>query len=237
MSQHKNEFGQPIGEPVADWKGVDYPRREAMEGRVCRLESLEVERHLEDLYSAFDGDDELWTYMAVGPFPSIDAFSDWMQPTSKADDPLFYALIDKASGKALGMAAYMRIKPQAGAIEVGSISFSRQLQKTVIATEAMYLMMQQVFDVFGYRRYEWKCDSLNAASRKAAERFGFHFEGIFKQALVYKGRNRDTAWFAILDSEWPAIKQAYDKWLSEENFDKYGQQKQKLQDLITAARK
>ena len=170
--------------------------------------------------------------MTVGPFASIDDFQAWMKPASKTNDPLFHALIDLSTGKAVGMAAYMRIKQDVGVIEVGSISHSPRLQRTPTATEAMFLMMKRVFHELGYRRYEWKCDSLNEASRRAAERLGFNFDGLFKQALIYKGRNRDTAWYSILDSDWPRLESAYEKWLNVDNFDEKGHQKQKLQDLL-----
>ena len=233
MTQRKNDLGQPIGDQVSGWNGVALPPRTPITGRFCRVEPLDVERHLHDLYDACSEDTEgrLWTYMSVGPFTSIDDFEAWMKPASKTSDPLFYALIDLATGKAVGMAAYMRIKQEAGVIEVGNITYSPRLQRTPTATEAMFLMMKRVFDELGYRRYEWKCDSLNEASRRAAERLGFNFDGLFKQAVIYKGRNRDTAWYSILDSDWPLLESAYEKWLSVDNFDEKGHQKQKLQDL------
>lgn len=209
-----------------------------MVGRFCRLEPLDAARHCDDLYAAFSDDSEgqLWTYMAVGPFESLDQFQRWIETVSASADPLFYAIVDTVSGKALGLSAFMRIKPDVGVIEVGSISYSPRLQKTPQATEAMFLMMSRVFDELGYRRYEWKCDSLNAASRRAAQRLGFSYEGIFAQALVYKGRNRDTAWYALLDRDWPALKKAYLAWLDPRNFDAALQQKVKLQDFIVAQR-
>jgi RimJ/RimL family protein N-acetyltransferase len=233
MTQRKNNLGQPIGDPVSDWKPVALPPRTSITGRYCRIEPLDVERHLHDLYDAFSEDAEgsLWTYMAVGPFASIDDFQAWMKPASKTNDPLFHALIDLSTGKAVGMAAYMRIKQDVAVIEVGNISYSPRLQRTPTATEAMFLMMKRVFHELGYRRYEWKCDSLNEASRRAAERLGFNFDGLFKQAVIYKGRNRDTAWYSILDSDWPRLENAYRKWLSVDNFDKKGHQKQRLQEF------
>jgi len=157
-----------------------------------------------------------------------------MEPSCASDDPLFHAIVDLAAGKAAGMAAYMRISPGIGVIEVGSIAYSTRLQRTPVATEAMFLMMQRVFNELGYRRYEWKCDSLNEASCRAAERLGFTFDGIFKQSVVYKGRNRDTAWYSILDQRWPAIEKAYVSWLDADNFDEDGQQKRNLRQLIAS---
>lgn len=174
--------------------------------------------------------------MPVGPFASEQELGTWMQSACMLDDPLFHALIDLSTGKAVGMAAYMRIQPEVGVIEIGSISFAPAMQRTPAATEAMFLFMTRVFDELGYRRYEWKCDSLNAASRKAAERLGFHYDGLFEQAVVYKGRNRDTAWYSILDKDWPALKGAFGQWLDPANFDEAGQQHRSLKDLIEQAR-
>ncbi len=238
MSQRVNEFGQPIGEDVPSWSGVQSPSKDPMIGRFCHLEGLDITSHAGDLFEAYSADTEggLWTYMPVGPFVEWNEFKDWMQGACKSTDPLFFAIIDEASGKAAGMASYLRITPQVGVIEVGHISFSPGLQKTPVATEAMFLMMQRVFNELGYRRYEWKCDSLNAPSRRAAERFGFSYDGLFEQALVYKGRNRDTAWYSILDKDWPVIEPAYKAWLNPDNFDAEGRQKQKLGDLIAECR-
>ncbi len=231
-----NDLGQPIGVAVPGWTGVDRPSRTSMEGRFCRIEPLATERHLPDLFEAYSDDTggKLWTYMTDGPFDSIDELRNWMEPACAFDDPLFHALIDLTTEKAVGMAAYMRIKPKLGVIEVGSVTYSTRTQGTSVATEAMFLMMRRVFNELGYRRYEWKCDSLNAASCRAAERLGFTFDGLFEQAVVYKGRNRDTAWYSILDRDWPPIEKAFVKWLSADNFDEHGQQKRKLQELITS---
>jgi RimJ/RimL family protein N-acetyltransferase len=236
MEHRTNQLGQPIGADISNWPAAKLPPTSSIRGTLVRIEKLNVERHLEDLFEAFAQDHEgrLWTYMTVGPFSSIDDFRRWMQPASETTDPFFHALIDLSTEKAVGMAAFMRIKESMGCIEVGSISYSPRMQKTVMATEAMYLMMKRAFDELGYRRYEWKCDSLNEASRNAAERLGFRFEGIFRQAMVYKSRNRDTAWYSILDNEWPAIERAYLNWLNIENFDEQGHQKQKLKTLIQA---
>ena len=234
-----NDPGQPIGDEVAGWTGAKRPSRTSMEGRFCRMEPLATERHLADLFAAYsdDTDGRLWTYMTDGPFNSIEELRSWMEPACAVDDPLFHALIDLATGKAVGMAAYMRIKPEHGVIEVGSITYAPWLQGTSAATEAMFLMMRRVFNELGYRRYEWKCDALNAPSCRAAERLGFTFDGLFEQAVVYKGRNRDTAWYSVLDRNWPPIEQAYVNWLNADNFDEHGRQKQKLQELIAAEQK
>ncbi len=224
----------PIGDAVPGWEGSTLPPSSGMAGRYCAIEPLDAALHLEDLYEAFaeDVDGRLWTYMSVGPFESKAAFSAWLDVADSTDDPLFHALIDQSTGRACGLAAYMRIKPDMGVIEIGSISYAPRLARTRAATEAMFLFMQRAFEELGYRRYEWKCDSLNAASRTAAERLGFSYEGIFRQAMVYKGRNRDTAWYAILDSEWPALKAAYLGWLDPSNFDGDGQQLKSLRDFI-----
>ena len=204
-----------------------------MEGRYCRTEAFDVDRHGGDLYEAYaaNEDGSMWTYMPSGPFADEAAFLAWMRPACESEDPLFYTLIDPTSGKAVGQAAYLRTTPAHGVIEVGNIAFSPRLQRTPIATEAMFLMMSRVFDELCYRRYEWKCDALNARSRKAAERFGFSFEGLFRQATLYKNRNRDTAWFGMTDREWPLIKKAFQTWLSPDNFDTQGRQKKSLQQI------
>ncbi len=233
-AERTNAFNQPIGAEIKDWNGAQAPRRSAISGQLCLIEPLDVHNHLDDLDKAFslDPDGKLWTYMANGPFESKTSFGKWLTTVSQTEDPLFYAIIDKLTGKAVGMAAYMRINPTAGSIEIGSISFSPALQKTAIATEAMFLFMQRAFEELNYRRYEWKCDSLNAASIKAALRLGFSYEGEFRQALVYKNRNRNTRWFSILDSEWPQVKQRFVDWLDPGNFDENGQQRRKLQEFI-----
>lgn len=209
-----------------------------MEGRFCRLEPLDPARHAGDLFAAnqLDKDGRNWTYLSVGPFADLSSYRAWLDKMAKGDDPLFHAIIDNSTGKAVGVATFMRIDAANGVIEVGNINYSPLLQRKPGATEAMYLMMVRVFDELGYRRYEWKCDSLNAPSRAAAARLGFQYEGLFRQAVVYKGRNRDTAWFSIIDGEWPALKRAYQQWLAPENFDAGGQQKRKLSDLIAEGR-
>lgn len=208
MSEYFNELGQPIGAPVPNWKPNERPRVEVKDGRYCQVVPLDVNAHAKDLFAAYGNDPEgrNWTYLPYGPFETIDDFKNWMQITCLGNDPLFHTVIDKKTGKAVGIASYLRIAPDAGSIEVGHIHFSPLLQRTPLATECMYLMMRHVFDDLNYRRYEWKCNALNAPSCWAALRLGFTAESIFRQDCVIKGRNRDTAWYSILDSEWPALK-------------------------------
>jgi RimJ/RimL family protein N-acetyltransferase len=238
MNHTGNSADQPVGDALPDWEPARRPRRSSVEGRLCRFEPLDTVRHLDDLYDAFgdDRDGRLWTYMPVGPFPSKQAFCDWLDSACGTDDPLFHAIVDRSTGLASGVAALMRVKPEIGVIEVGHITYSPRMQRSAMATEAMLLLMMLVFDELGYRRYEWKCDSLNAPSRKAAERLGFRFEGIFEQATIYKRRNRDTAWYAILDRDWPALKRAYRRWLDDSNFGAEGMQKTRLQAFIQSER-
>lgn len=232
-----NALGQPIGAPVPGWERRPLPPRTPMEGRTCRLEPLDPGRHAGDLFEAMSLDTEgrNWTYLAVGPFAEFGDFRAWLDKMAAGSDPLFHTVIDGATGRAVGVASYLRIEPASGVIEVGHIHFSPLLQGTPMATEAMFLMMRRVFDELGYRRYEWKCDSRNAPSRAAAARLGFQYEGLFRQALVYKGRNRDTAWFSIIDGEWPRLRAAFERWLSPANFDAEGRQKEKLSDLTRPA--
>ncbi len=229
MSDFRNELGQPIGAPVTGSFPRPEPPRTTMAGRTCSVVPLEVEAHAEGLFAAFreDGENRIWTYLPYGPFETLDAFIAWMQGTCLGEDPLFHAILD-SDGRPLGVASYLRIDPQAGAIEVGHINYAPRLQRSTAATEAMYLLMRRVFDELGYRRYEWKCDALNAGSRAAAERLGFVYEGTFRQATHYKGRNRDTAWYAVIDKDWPKIDGASRRWLDPENFDEDGRQKSPL---------
>ena len=238
MPSRLNALGQPIGQPVDNWVTPSRPSRSVMDGHYCRLEPIDTDRHAPELYAAFSEDTEnrIWTYMASGPFPDEASFREWMSKTCLGDDPLFYAIVDKTTGKAAGCASFLRIAPAHGVIEVGNITFSPLLRQTSAATEAMFLMMQHVFSDLGYRRFEWKCDHLNAASRRAAERLGFSFEGIFRQAIIYKGRNRDTAWYSIIDREWPVLEQAFTAWLDSVNFDSTGCQKMALGELIAGYR-
>jgi RimJ/RimL family protein N-acetyltransferase len=224
---------QPIGAPVVGWVERPRPPRTPMLGRDCLVEVLDIERHAAQLDDANRDDvsGRNWTYLSNDAPPDLDAYRRWLEATAAGADPLFHAIVDRRSGRAVGVAAYLRIDPGNGSIEVGHINFSPRLQRTRAATEAMFLMMRRVFDEMGYRRYEWKCDSLNAPSRAAALRLGFRFEGIFRQAVVYKARNRDTAWFSILDKEWPALKAAFERWLDPANFDEAGRQRVALSSL------
>jgi RimJ/RimL family protein N-acetyltransferase len=236
-AMEQNELGQPIGFPLPSWQPRQRPPRTAMEGHWCRIEPLDPERHAADLHAANleDREGRIWTYLAYGPFRELVEYRAWMEASCLGDDPLFHAIVERASGRAVGVASYLRIDPQAGVIEVGHINYSPRLQRTPAATEAMYLMMRRVFDELGYRRYEWKCDALNGPSRRAAQRLGFSFEGIFRQATIYKGRNRDTAWYAMIDREWAALKDAFERWLDPANFDGDGSQRVALSDLTREA--
>jgi RimJ/RimL family protein N-acetyltransferase len=227
-----NEFGQPIGPALPGWVSPPFPVRTELEGRWCRLEPLDVERHGQALFEELsrDADARRWTYLPYGPFENVQAHSAWLRGMSVSSDPLFFTIVPHDSGRAAGLCSYLRITPASGAIEVGHLNYSAPLQRTPAATEAMYLMMKTAFEL-GYRRYEWKCDALNAPSRRAALRLGFAFEGIFRQALVYKGRNRDTAWYSIVDGEWPVLRQALESWLAPENFDTLGVQRRSLGEL------
>lgn len=233
-----NALGQPVGEPIAGWQPPPRPSTTALDGRYARLERLDPDRHAAVLHevNALDSTGANWTYLGVGPFDTFHDYEQWLRGVAAAADPYFFTVIDQATGRPVGVAAYLRIDPAAGAIEVGHINFSPLAQRTSVATDAMFLMMRHAFDL-GYRRYEWKCDSLNAPSRAAAARLGFTFEGIFRQALVYKGRNRDTAWFSILDREFPALQRAFLAWLAPDNRDAEGRQRRRLPDLIADARR
>ena len=207
-----------------------------MAGRFSTVLPLDPERHAAELFAAYSDDREgrLWTYLPRGPYASLDEFRAYADAACRSDDPLVHAIIDNSTGAAVGTASYMRIEPAVGVIEVGSITYSPRLQRTPAATEAMYLMMRRVFDELGYRRYEWKCDSLNAPSRAAAARLGFCYEGLFRQASLTRGRNRDTSWFSVIDSEWPQLRAAFERWLDPANFDRDGTQRQSLASFRSA---
>ena len=229
MSERTNSFGQPIGRELPGWLPPPRPSRRVLEGRFCRVEPLDVARHARQLYDAnsLDPEGRMWTYLFSGPFGSFEEYRAWLEPRPASEDPLFFSFVDQQRAQAVGTGAYMRMDPANGVMEVGHLAFSPLMQRTPVATEAMYLMMKHAFEL-GYRRYEWKCDSLNAGSRRAAGRLGFTFEGIFRQAIVYKGRNRDTAWFSILDAEWPSLDAAFQAWLDPGNFDADGRQRRSL---------
>jgi RimJ/RimL family protein N-acetyltransferase len=224
-----NALGQPVGDPLDVTLPRPTPPRTPMIGRTVSLVATDPAAHAEALFAAYvlDSDARNWTYLPYGPFASVAEFRGWMDKTCLGADPMFHTILD-ATGTPVGVATYLRIDPSAGVIEVGHINFSPKLQRTVMSTEAMFLMMARVFDELGYRRYEWKCDALNAPSMATAKRLGFAYEGTFRQATHYKGRNRDTAWFSITDKEWPALKAEFTRWLSPSNFDDKGQQKTRL---------
>ena len=224
-----NEMGQPIGWPVATDLPRPRPEKVRLEGRFCSLVPLDVEAHGGQLWEAFSADmtGVDWTYLPVAPIETEADFGVFLRAAEASEDPLYFTVLN-AEGRAVGHATYLRIDPANGVIEVGYIHFSPLMQRTPMSTEAMYLMMAYVFETLGYRRYEWKCDALNAPSLAAAKRLGFTFEGVFRQAVVYKGRNRDTAWLSVLDSEWPALKARFERWLDVENFDSKGRQRTRL---------
>ena len=224
----------PIG-PSIDAHPAKRPERVTLEGRWTTLIPLDPAAHAEALYEGSNGDaarEAAWAYLFDGPYRSLDEFRASLEAKARSADPLFFAVIDNSSGRAVGYQTLMRIDAANRVIEVGNIMYTPAMQRTAGATEAQYLFAKYVFDELGYRRYEWKCNALNAPSRRAAERFGFTFEGIFRQHMIVKGRNRDTAWFAMLDSEWPARKAAYERWLQPDNFDSDGRQKIALSALM-----
>jgi len=222
---------KPVGAAVPGWTPRELPPATPMIGRYVRVERLDPDRHAAQLFeaNADDRDASHWIYLFDEKPATLEAYTAWVKKAASTVDPMFHAIVGLADGKAAGVAALMRIDRNHGVIEVGHINFAPRLQRTRAATEAIFLMISRAFDELGYRRFEWKCDSLNAPSRAAALRFGFTFEGIFRQAIVYKGRNRDTAWFSITDAEWPAIKAAFERWLDPANFDASGGQKARLE--------
>lgn len=225
-----NEFGQPVGVPLSAWQPPPKPSSRRLTGRLVGLESLTSETHAERMFAAFAGaSPSLWTYMNIGPFESPEALALALDDITGRPDSWPYAVL--VNGKPLGFASYLRIDQPNGVLEVGSIAFASALQRTTSATEALYLMIDHAFDL-GYRRCEWKCDDLNARSRSAAERLGFLYEGTFRQATHYKGRNRDTAWYAITDLDWNALRPAFRRWLLPDNFSSDGQQRKSLHDML-----
>jgi len=235
MQPHHNLFGQPIGAPVPDWSPRAWPPATAMPGRYCTVEPLDPARHGAALADATEVDPEgHWTYLPYERPADRAAYLAWLTALAGQADPMYHAIVDRRDGRAAGLAAFMRVHRANGSIEVGGLNFSSRLQHTPAATEAMFLMLRRAFDELGYRRYEWKCDSLNAPSRAAAERLGFRYEGLFRQAVVTKGRNRDTAWFSIIDTEWPALRAGFLRWLDPDNFDSAGRQRRRLAACRTA---
>ncbi|MFN3325115.1 MAG: GNAT family N-acetyltransferase [Bryobacteraceae bacterium] len=222
------DTGLPVG-PRVDPGPARLPGPATMEGRYVRLEPLHRDRHGEALYAALRGADSIWRYLPDGPFAVQSAFDEHLAKITPFEhDPYFFSIVDRECGLARGYAALMRVDAAHRSIEVGYIVYTPALQKTRGATEAMYLLARHVFEELGYRRYEWKCDSLNAASRRAALRLGFIFEGIFRQHRIVKGRSRDTAWFSMIDSEWPELRAGFERWLDPENFDGNGTQQTRL---------
>jgi RimJ/RimL family protein N-acetyltransferase len=238
LSTLHNEYGQPIAAPVPDWHGAKAPEAVTLTGRFVRLEPVDVERHARDLFDAYatETDGSNWTYLAVGPFDSFDVWKAHFTKMAESKDPRHFAVIDLATGKAVGTLSLMRIDAPNGVIEVGHVTYSPLLQRSRASTETIYVLMKYVFDTLGNRRFEWKCNSLNAPSRAAAERYGFTYEGLFRQAIVTRGRNRDTTWYSILDNEWPATRVGFEQWLDDRNFDADGRQIARLTDLIAVQR-
>jgi RimJ/RimL family protein N-acetyltransferase len=223
------QSGMPVG-PEVDASPAPNPSRTALRGRLVTVVPLDPSRHGDALYEGTHGPDKerLWLYLGEGPFADRASFRVFLDRRAVSDDPLSFAIVMSTTGKAVGHAAYMRITPEHRVIEVGNIFYTHELARSVAGTEAMYLMARYVFEDLGYRRYEWKCNALNEPSRRAALRLGFSFEGIFRQHMLQKGRSRDTAWFAMLDCEWPARKAAFETWLSAGNFDAEGRQRMRL---------
>ena len=217
---------------LPEWKPASRPSAVSLRGRAVQLEPLNAARHAAALWQALQGHDELWRWMADGPFASAEPFHEALRRKQEATETVFFALLPAQTGLAAGYASLMRCDPANGVVEVGNILFSPPLQRTVAATEAMYLLMRYVFEDLGYRRLEWKCDAENAPSRRAALRLGFSFEGVFRQHMVIKARNRDTAWFSMLDGEWPRQKAAFEVWLDPGNFDAEGRQRKRLAELL-----
>ena len=234
----RNHLGQPVGFPMPGWTPRPMPPRTAMAGRFATVEPLDPDRHAAELFeaNAEDREGRNWTYYNYGPFAALAEYRKWVEGSCADPIRMFHAIIDQPSGKAVGVAAYANMQPAHGTIEVGALNFSPRLQRRPAATEAMYLMMRRMFDELGYRRYEWKCDSLNLPSRAAAARLGFTYEGLFRQAMITRGSNRDTAWFSIIDREWPVLRGAFEAWLEPGNFDGDGRQRRNLASFRAEAR-
>ena len=229
-SPTQNALGQPVGPALTHWSAPPFPPHTELRGRYCHLVPLDPEAHARPLHDAYQGEanDALWTYLPYGPFKDFNAYRAWLDSVASVRDPQFYTILRVSDGVPLGTAAYLRIDPPNGSIEVGHLAYSPALQRTPVSTEAMYLLMKRAF-ALGYRRYEWKCHSMNAPSRMAALRIGFQYEGTFRQAAVVKGRSRDTAWFSIVDGEWSKLSQRFERWLDPVNFDASGNQQRRLE--------
>lgn len=229
----RNQFDQIIGYPVDNWLPKQKPHKEKMHGNYSILEPLDIDLHTTRLFETLqiNNQGETWTYLPYGPFHTANEFRNWLLSVAAEKDTMFFVILQPKTQQPLGLCSYLRINPEHGSIEVGHLHYSKLLQKTPTATEAMFLMMQNAFDKLQYRRYEWKCNALNQASCAAAKRLGFKFEGIFRQSNVFKAHNRDTAWYSIIDSEWPDLKKKFQKWLDPSNFDSDGKQIIKLQDI------
>lgn len=228
-----NHFGQPIGDALPDWKPCERPTRVQLDGLWCRLEPLSCEHHSQDLFKAWHSidDNRDWTYLSVDR-PATQADCDrFISGQEKSEDPVFFAVVDLKTQRAVGSVSLMRIDAVNGVAEIGWVNWSPLMKRTRFGTEAIYLLQRYLFDTLKYRRCEWKCHSLNEPSKLAAQRFGFQYEGMFRQAIVNKGHNRDTCWYSVLDNEWPVSKVAFDRWLSPDNFTAEGQQKQRLEAL------
>ncbi|GGJ89094.1 GNAT family N-acetyltransferase [Pseudomonas matsuisoli] len=217
-----------------NWSPARTPEREILEGRFCTLEPLDAARHGDDLWESFEGagaDPKLWDYLFAGPFENRASFDDWLMRQSASKDPQHFAIMSHALGKAVGSLSLMNIVPANGSIEIGNVTYGATMQRTPISTEAIFLLARYAFDRLGNRRLEWKCDDRNARSKRSAERFGFTYEGTFRQHMVIKGHNRDTAWFAIIDGDWPVIRAGFERWLAAKNFDEGGVQRERLEAL------
>lgn len=232
MVEEKNQFGQTLGHPVNDWQTVDFPKKEILRGRFCVLDPINLEKYADQLFQNLlvDNPGDTWTYLPYGPFNNSHEFKEWLLKTDARSDTQLYVILN-LQNEPIGVCGYLRVTPEHGVIEVGHLHYSKFLQRTPMATEAMYLMMRYAFDDLHYRRYEWKCNALNEPSRQAAFRLGFKFEGTFRQNNVFKNYNRDTDWFSIIDSEWPEIKNRFQRWLAPENFDSSGKQILSLRDV------
>jgi RimJ/RimL family protein N-acetyltransferase len=237
-TDHPGAVDRPVG-PDVEWRPAERPARTALRGAHVLLRPLDADNDAAALYAESHppfGYPGLWTYLPNGPYRDPAEFRDALRIAAASEDPLFFTLLPLPAEHPAGVASYLRITPEHGVIEIGHIWFGASLRRTIAATEAIYLLAAHVFDDLGYRRLEWKCDSLNQASRRAADRFGFRFEGVFRSHMVVKGRNRDTAWFAITDDEWPAVRAGFRAWLSPDNQDGAGEQKRTLGELIADAR-